>query len=112
MPVQSIRVNMYRLLQGAVQQGAAYGVMRALKYMDDYKLTDVQEDQIVESVVEHVMSELSETVDMSDAVDWEEERFRELYQKMKSEEQSYENRLSKSAGTSESGNSADSEAPF
>lgn len=55
------RLNAYRIIQRAVDEGSTYGVQRAFKHTDT-----PSRDHIAEQVAEHVMDALSDSIKWED----------------------------------------------
>ena len=62
---QAVRVNLYAIVDRAVEEGVSYGVMRADKHASD-PITDAQAERVKEHVEAGVMSALSEVIEWGD----------------------------------------------
>ena len=58
----TVRVNLYRIVDDAVERGIAYGLNRAFKHVDSHTLESFPKDDLVTNV----MNELCETIEFNE----------------------------------------------
>ena len=55
---RKIKVNLYALLEDAVERGAQYGYMRAFKYTETPST-----EHVISELVHHIMLEITDVID-------------------------------------------------